>query len=144
MGKDDESSKPDVSQSPQQTGQSGGVNVHGHDNVLRNVTGRDRVDLITQGVSEEAFSQLFVLLRQSLQQATAENKAAAEQRVQELEQELSKGSQADDSRIAKLLDGIVDLVPSAVSAVVSMFASPILAGVAGPVTKFVLDKFKSK
>jgi hypothetical protein len=34
--------------------------------------------------------------------------------------------------------GLVGLVPSAVSAIVSAFGTPILGGVAGPVTKFVL------
>jgi hypothetical protein len=40
------------------------------------------------------------------------------------------------------IDGVrriyVGLVPSAVSAIVSAFGTPILSGVAGPVTKFVL------
>jgi hypothetical protein len=40
--------------------------------------------------------------------------------------------------------GIVGLVPSAASAVVSAFATPILGDVAAPVTKFVLDKLQGK
>jgi len=46
--------------------------------------------------------------------------------------------------IAKLVDGLVGLVPAATSAVVSAFATPILAGIAGPVTGFVLDKLRGK
>ena len=57
---------------------------------------------------------------------------------------MSKGEEANDSTIAKLVESIVDLVPGAVSAVVSIFASPILAGMVGPVTKFVLDKLVNK
>jgi hypothetical protein len=45
---------------------------------------------------------------------------------------------------AKLVDGLVELVPSATSAVVSAFATPILGGIAGPVTGFVLDKLRGK
>ena len=44
--------------------------------------------------------------------------------------------------MAKLIDGIVGLAPAAVSAVVSAFATPILGGVAGPATKYVLDKLR--
>jgi hypothetical protein len=44
--------------------------------------------------------------------------------------------------VAKLIDKLVDLVPGAISAVVSAFATPILGGVAGPVTRFVLDRLK--
>jgi hypothetical protein len=46
--------------------------------------------------------------------------------------------------IAKLVDGLVGLVPGATSAVVSAFTTPLLAGIAGPVTGFVLDKLRSK
>ena len=46
--------------------------------------------------------------------------------------------------MAKLVDGIVGLVPGAVSAVVGAFATPILGGIAGPVTQYVLDKMKGQ
>jgi hypothetical protein len=36
--------------------------------------------------------------------------------------------------------GLVGLVPSAVSAIASAFGTPILSGVAGPVTQFVLEE----
>ncbi len=48
--------------------------------------------------------------------------------------------QADDGKLGKIIDGLVSLVPGADSAVVSMFATPILSGIAGPVTQFVLYK----
>ena len=57
---------------------------------------------------------------------------------------MAKGKDADDSKIAKLLDSLVELVPGAVSTVVSTFASPILAGIAGPVTKFVLERIQGE
>jgi hypothetical protein len=34
------------------------------------------------------------------------------------------------------------MVPGAIGAVVNMFATPMLRGIAGPVTKSVLDKLK--
>jgi hypothetical protein len=36
------------------------------------------------------------------------------------------------------------LMPNAVSAVVSAFATPLLGGLAGPATKYVLDKIQGK
>ena len=62
--------------------------------------------------------------------------------IKELKAEVTKGEKSDDSKVAKLIDKLIDLVPGAISAVVSTFATPILGGIAGPVTKFVLDKLK--
>jgi hypothetical protein len=39
---------------------------------------------------------------------------------------------------------LAGLVPGAVSALVSAFASPVIGGLAGPVTKFVLDRIQGK
>jgi len=149
MGTDDVEASKSGEPEPEpirQTGQSGGVNMFGGSNrVEGDAVGRDKVvNTTTQGISEETFRQLFAPLLQSLQQAPPENREEAEQKVESLKEELSKGNEADDSRVAKLLDGILALVPAAVSAVTGMFASPILSGIAGPVTKFVLDKFSGK
>ena len=46
--------------------------------------------------------------------------------------------------MAKLVDGLVGLVPAGAAAVASAFGTPILGGIAGPVTKFVLDKIQGK
>jgi hypothetical protein len=46
--------------------------------------------------------------------------------------------------MADIVDGLVALVPGAVGSVVSMFATPILGGIAGPVTKYVLNKIQRK
>ena len=64
--------------------------------------------------------------------------------MEALKAEAAKGKQADDGTVAKLVDGFVQLVPSAVGAIVSAFGTPILGGIAGPVTKFVLDKIGGK
>jgi hypothetical protein len=44
--------------------------------------------------------------------------------------------------VAKLLHGLADFVPGAVGAVVGTFATPILSGIAGPVTKIVLERLR--
>ncbi len=62
--------------------------------------------------------------------------------VEALKAEVAKGQQVEDGKIATIVNGLVDLVPKALGAILSLFATPILSGIAGPVTKFVLDKFK--
>jgi hypothetical protein len=76
--------------------------------------------------------------------APAEKRAEAEAKLAALKEEARKGKDANDSVIAKLLDGLIALVPSAAGAVVSAFATPILGAIAGPVTGFVLDKLRGK
>ena len=76
--------------------------------------------------------------------APEDKRAEAEATVEELKRETTKGKDANDSMIAKLVDGLVDLVPGAVSAVVSAFGTPILGGIAGPVTKFALGRIQEK
>jgi len=62
--------------------------------------------------------------------------------VQALKAEAARGEQADDGAMARIIDGLADLVPEAVKAIVAAFASPILSGIAGPVTRYVLDKLE--
>jgi hypothetical protein len=85
---------------------------------------------------------LFAPLLDAAQQAPPQQQEAAVETVVALQEEVAKGEEADDGRMANLIEGLVQLVPAAVTAVVSTFASPILAGVAGPVTKYVLDKLQ--
>ena len=105
--------------------------------------GRGAQASVAQGISPRDLESLFApLLAAVAQRAPSDKQAAAVQQVQELKAEAAKGKQADDGKIAKIVDGLVDLVPEAVKAVLSAFASPILGGVAGPVTKYVLGKLK--
>jgi hypothetical protein len=76
----------------------------------------------------------------AIRTAPPEKQAEAAAKLDDLKKEAAKGDKAEDTTIAKLVKGLVALVPSAVSAVVSSFGTPILSGVAGPVTKFVLDE----
>jgi hypothetical protein len=74
-------------------------------------------------------------------QSVAQN-ADAKAKLEDLKSEAAKGIKAEDSQMAKLVDSILKLVPSAVSALVGAFGSPLLTGIAGPVTKYVLEKVK--
>lgn len=70
--------------------------------------------------------------------------AEAMQQIDSLKVELAKGRRANDGRVAKILDDLAGLVPGAVAGIVSAFGSPILAGMTGPVTSFVLDKLRGR
>jgi len=76
----------------------------------------------------------------AIKAAPPEQRAEAESKLELLKTEAAKGDEAEDGVVAKLVKGLVKLVPSAVSAVVSAFGTPILSGLAGPVTKFVLEE----
>ena len=131
-----------------ETHTGGGAYIGGNVSAGRDFVSRDKSvygDQIETGdVSKSRdLEPLFVTLLAAIaQHAPAEKQAAAVQQVQELKVEAAKGKQADDGKIAKIVDGLVELVPKAVGAIVSTFATPILGGVAGPVTKYVLDKLK--
>lgn len=105
--------------------------------------GRNARAQVTTGETGEDLDDLFAPIFLALRNAPPERREDAVKRAEELKTEAAKGKNADDSRMAKLLDGLVELVPGAVTAVLSTFATPVLAGIAGPVTKFVLDKFES-
>jgi hypothetical protein len=118
---------------------AGGVYVGGK-NIGNIFAGRDR---IIQGISPQDLETLFApLLAVVVQQAPSDKQAAAAQQVQKLKTEVAKGKQADDSKVGKIVDGLVGMVPGSVGQVVSMFTTPILSGISGPMTKYVLDKLK--
>ncbi|MFM7581353.1 MAG: hypothetical protein ACKO9F_01340 [Caldilinea sp.] len=98
------------------------------------------------GPSADKVAQALAPVLTALQQSTVDvaTQAAAMQEIEKLKAELAKGKDADDSRIAGILDGLANLVPGAVAAIVSTFGTPLLVGIAGPVTQFVLNQFKRK
>ena len=121
-------------------GQSGGVNISGHvGSVGGDIVGGDKV---TGAPTAAALAEAFRPLIEAVANAPIAAKAEAETKLVELQQEAAKGKSANDGVIAKLLEGLVALVPGAVSGVVSAFATPILGGLAGPVTKYVLGKLR--
>ncbi len=115
----------------------GGVNVHGGDFI-----GRDQVK-ISHGVSPGDLEPLFAELQREIEnKAPTGTQAAAEQQVNKLKSEIAKGKQAEDRKVAGIIEGLTKMVPGAIGTVVSLFATPILGGIVGPVTKYVLDKLK--
>ena len=120
------------------SGQSGGINITGGNVEVRgDMTGRDKITYgeIPRAQLDQAFRPLVDAVGQHEE---------AKQKVEALKTEAAKGKKADDGVMAKLVEGIVKLVPGAVSAVVSAFGTPLLGGLAGPVTKYVLDKVKGE
>src|SRR5271154_1639899 len=119
-------------------GQSGGVNIAGHvGSVGGDIVGRDKIVGVPSAAAlDDALRPVLEAIRAAPPQVQPE--AAA--KLAAVKQEVSKGKNADDGVMAKLLDGLVGLVPAAAAALGSAFATPILGGIAGPVTSFVLDK----
>jgi hypothetical protein len=101
-------------------------------------------DQHVQGLAAADLEPLFApLLAAIAQHAPAGAQPAALQQVQALKAEVAKGQEADDGRLGRVLDGLLALVPGAGGALVSLFATPILQGIAGPVTRFVLDRLNA-
>ena len=107
------------------------------------VAGKGNQQTVTSGVDGDQLAQLFAALGAVVERAALpEKQAEAQHQVAALAAETAKGKKADDGVVAGLIEGLVALAPAAVSTVVSTFATPILAGVAGPATKYVLDKIR--
>lgn len=124
-------------------GQSGGVSNTGTMNTGGgSVVGRDMtINTTTSTTSKMQIA--FQPIADAVKKAAPAMRPAAEATFTSLKQEVEKaekGEKADDSVIAGLVKGLVGLVPSAVSAVVSAFASPVLGAIAGPATKSLLNE----
>jgi hypothetical protein len=118
--------------------------VHGDDIRVGNMTGNTGVAIgrgaqatvnTTTGITGAELNQLFAPLMEAVRTAPPDKQATAMQTAEALKAETAKGNGANDNRLADLIEGLVDLVPGAVSAVVSAFTSPVLAAVAGPATQ---------
>jgi|SRR6266446_1584940 len=124
-------------------GQSGGVNIGGGTvTVGGDIVGRDKI--VGTEISHVQLDQIFRPLEEAVRTAPPERRAEAMQKLEELKSEAAKGKNAKDGVVAKLVDGLVGLVPTAVSAVVGAFATPLLGAFAGPATKYVLDKIQGR
>lgn len=128
----------------------GGDKVDG-DKILANVgdnntgiaIGKNITQHVTTGIDAAQLDAIFAGMAQAAA-ADLGKQAEAEKIVDALKAEAAKGDLADDGRMAGLIDDFVKLVPADVSAVVSAFGTPVLAGVAGPVTKFMVDRLTGK
>jgi hypothetical protein len=120
------------------TAGDGGITISGS-NVSTNggdIVGRDKI----QYISSKRIDDLFAPIGKAIEGGAPDLKAAAEEKLRALKDEVGKGKGADDSVLAKLVEGLAGFAPSAVAATVGAFASPLLSGIAGPVTKYVFDK----
>lgn len=97
----------------------------------------------TRGISPHDLAPLFSSAKAAIMnQGCLETQNEALRHLEDLQAEILKGKDADDGRMAKILDGLAGMLPSAVRSVADIFVSPVLSGIAGPITKFVLDKFQ--
>jgi hypothetical protein len=94
--------------------------------------------------SAAALDEALRPVLEAIKAAPPEVQPEAEAKLAALKQEAAKGKDANDGVMAKLVDGLVGLVPAAANAVGSVFATPILGGLVGPVTSFVIDKLRGK
>lgn len=125
-----------------EAGRSGGINFQGPVTAPgAKIAGRDLYSSDVYGLSTKDLDNFFKPIMAAIQAAPGEQKPKAEETANELKAELAKGEKAEDSRVAKLVDSLLNLVPGAVSAVGALFGQPVLAGLAGPVTQFVLSQF---
>ncbi len=123
-------------------GQSGGVNISGTvGSVSGDIVGGDK---IVGAPSAAALDETLRPVHEAIMAAPPQVQPEAEAKLAALKQEAAKGKNANDGVVAKLVDGLVGLVPAAASAVGSAFATPILGGLVGPVTSFVIDKLRGK
>jgi hypothetical protein len=122
---------------------SGGINITGGNVMaLGDMVGRDKI--VGTQVSTARLEEVFRPVMEAINSAPVEQRGEAIQELRTLHTEAAKGKGADDGKMAELIDGLIGLVPSAVSALASAFAQPILAAVAGPATQMVLDKIQGK
>jgi hypothetical protein len=123
--------------------QSGGVNIHGGTVTTGggDIVGRDKT--LNQDLSRE-LEKVLRPLANEISIAPLEKRAEALSKLEELKKEAARGEPRDDGLVAKLVEGLVGLVPSAASAVVGAFGTPLLSAIAGPITKYVLDKIQRK
>ena len=121
------------------SGQSGEISNTGT-LIATNVAGRDMTNNTTTTYAPTEIHNVWQSVADAIQSAPPEKQAEATTKLEELKAEAAKGTKAEDTTLARLVKGLVGLVPSAVSAVASAFGTPILGGVAGPVTKFVLEE----
>lgn len=123
-------------------GRSGGIDNSGTINSGGgDITGRDK---IVGAPSAAALEEALRPLIKAVEVAPSEKRDEAEAKLMALKGEAGKGDDANDEAVADLVDGLVELVPDAAGAAVSAFASPILGGIIGPVTRFALRKLHSK
>ena len=122
-----------------------GIIFHGEANITQSqVAGNTISGNLTVEGSAPDLSEVFAPLYAAARQAPPLDQETALKKVEELEKEVAKEKGANDDLVASLLEGLVELVPGAISAVGTLLGQPILAGLAGPATQYVLKKITGK
>lgn len=122
--------------------QGGGVNISGVvGSVGGDIVGGNKVT-VESPPSLAALDGAFRPVLEAIGAVPGEKQADAEVKLAALKAEIAKGKDAKDTTIAKLLEGLVALVPSAIKAIGTGVGGPILGAVAGPATKYVIEKFE--
>ena len=130
--------------------QVGGDEVRGDKISVGNVSGdgvaigRNAQATVNEGIGGPELAALFAPIIQAAQSGPPGKREQAVQETQLLQVEVAKGKEANDETVAGLVESLVGLVPGAISAVCSAFGSPLLAGIAGPATSYVLKKLGLK
>ncbi len=90
----------------------------------------------------DALADALHRLREVIErQATEADQSLAAEILDELAAESAKPApERSDGRMARLVDGLVDLIPAGAKAMAGTLLGPVLAGLAGPLTSAVLDK----
>jgi len=103
-----------------------------------NFIGRDQtINYYHAPEADNHFDELLEIVKRT---ANADHRAAAVAQVNQIQREVAKGENTDDSHLAALIDGLIEFVPSSASAVISTFEMSKPSNSIGPVTKFVLTK----
>lgn len=141
--------KSDKENKKNEEGQKGGFTFHGpvEGNTQTFIEGDVNQLNISSGLSAEQRDQLDTLIqpvKEQLKAAPPDQRQPAEEKMNDLKTELTKGHNANADRLNKIIDSLLDLVPGALSALVTMFANPILGALVGPVTKSILDRLHTK
>jgi hypothetical protein len=93
---------------------------------------------IQQGLDAEQLNLLFAPLLTEVER----HDPAAAVKVEALKAEAARGEEADDEKMAGLIEDIVDAVPSVVEEVINMFTNQIVAKAAGGATKYILKRIQ--
>lgn len=122
----------------------GGAYFAGSVKAGRDVIGRDKIEHAAATAAGPDLAARLQALQTELERlASRLSKPLVTEHVQALQSELGKPKdKRDEGLMTRLLNGLVDLVPTGVSAVVGAFASPALAAAAGPATAALLAGWK--
>lgn len=99
------------------------------------IVGGNKVQVITAPALDQAFSPLAL----AIDAVPASDRPDALTALATLKSEAAKGKDADDGVVAELVKGLAKLVPAGIGAIGHAFGTPILDGLAGPLTRQVLD-----